>query len=136
MMQMKKRIDLKLLSILCVIVLAFLAITTFAFSAKEEMVQEWISADDGGSVTLKDVTIDFEGGVLTKDTKIHIIYFGDGEYQFGPEIKVNGEFTITFADAPSDDEIVLTFKQGEWIELKCIDGVVVTDHFSRYAGAW
>jgi hypothetical protein len=133
---MKKRLNLKFLSVLCVVVLVFLAVTTFAFSAKKEMVQEWISAEDGGSITLLGVTIEFEGGILTKDTKIHIIYFGNGEYQFGPEIDVNGEFTITFANAPSDYEVVLTFKQGEWIELDCIDGVVVTNHFSRYAGAW
>ena len=133
---MKKRIDLKLLSVLCVVALVFLTITTFTLSAKKEMVQDWISAEDGGSITLKDVTVDFEGGVLTKDTKIHIIYFDNGEYQIGPEIKVNDEFTITFANAPSDDEVVLTFDQGEWIELSCIAGVVVTDHFSRYRGAW
>ena len=133
---MKKRMNLKLLSILCVVVLVFLAISTFAFSAKKEMVKEWIYADEGGSITLEDVTITFSPGVLTKDTKIFIIYFGDGLYQFGPEIKVNGTFTLYFADAPDGESTITTFKQGEWIELTCIDGYVETDHFSRYCGAW
>ena len=119
MIKMIKRIDLKLLSMFCMIALASLLIVNFAFSANKEMVQEWISAEDGGSVTLEDVTIEFEGGVLSKDTKIHIIYFGDGEYQFGPEIKVDGTFTLFFADAPAGESIVLTFQQGEWIELIC-----------------
>ena len=132
---MKKRIDLKLLSVLCVIVLVFLALSTFAFSAKKEKVEEWIGVE-GGSITLEDVTITFDSGVLTKDTKIFIIYFGDGVYQFGPEIKVNGTFTLFFADAPADESAVMTFVQGEWVELTCIDGYVVTDHFSRYCGAW
>jgi len=133
---MKKKIDFKLLSILCVVALIFMAISTFAFSAKKEMVQEWIYADEGGEITLKDVTITFDSGVLTKDTKIHITYFGDGEYQFGPEIKVNGTFTLYFADAPEGESVVMTFKQGEWVELSCIDGYVETDHFSRYRGCW
>ena len=130
---MKKRIDLKLLSVLCVIVLVFLALSTFAFSAKKVKVEEWISAEEGGSITLEDVTITFGPNVLTKDTKIFIIYFGDNLYQFGPEIKVDGTFTLYFANKPTE---VWTFEQGEWVELSCIDGYVETDHFSRYRGAW
>ena len=129
---MKKRIDFKLLSILCVIVLVFLALSTSALSAKKEKVEEWIGVE-GGSITLGDVTITFEPNVLTKDTKIFIIYFGDGLYQFGPEIKVNGTFTLYFANEPTE---VWIFEQGEWVELSCVDGYVVTDHFSRYRGAW
>jgi hypothetical protein len=131
MMQIKKRIDLKLLSVLCVVVLVFLALTTFAFSAKKEKVEEWIGVE-GGSITLEDVTITFDSGVLTKDTKIFIIYFGDGLYQFGPEVKVDGTFTLYFADAPAGESVVMTFIQGEWVELNCVDGYVETDHFSRY----
>ena len=133
---MKKRFDLRLLSVLCVTVLVFFAISTFAIADKKEMVEELINAEEGGSITLEDVTITFGPGVLTKDTKIHVIYFGDGAYQFGPEIKVNGTFTLYFADAPSGESVVMTFKQGEWVELSCIDGYVQTNHFSRYAGAW
>jgi hypothetical protein len=129
--QMKKRIDFRLLSILCLVVVVFFALSTFAMAAKKEMVKEWISAKDGGSITLEDLTITFDPGVLKKDTKIHIIYFGDGEYQIGPEIKVNGTFTLYFANLPT---VVVTFKQGEWIELTCIDGYVETNHFSRYRG--
>ena len=129
---MKKRIDFKLLSILCVIVLVFLALSTSALSAKKEKVEGWIGVE-GGSITLGDVTITFEPNVLTKDTKIFIIYFGDGLYQFGPEIKVNGTFTLYFANEPTE---VWIFEQGEWVELSCVDGYVVTDHFSRYRGAW
>lgn len=132
---MKKRMNLKLLSVLLVVVLVFMAISTFAFSAKKEKVEEWIGVE-GGSITLEDVTITFGSGILTKDTKIHIIYFGDGVYQFGPEIKVNGTFTLYFADAPSGESVIKTFKQGEWVELDCIDGYVETNHFSRYRGAW
>ena len=132
---MKKRMNLKLLSVLLVVVLVFMAISTFAFSAKKEKVEEWIGVE-GGSITLEDVTITFDSGILTKDTKIHIIYFGDGVYQFGPEIKVNGTFTLYFADAPSGDSVIMTFIQGEWVELDCIDGYVETNHFSRYRGAW
>jgi len=132
---MKKRIDVKLLSILCVIVLVFLVLSASAFSAKKDKVEEWIGVE-GGSITLEDVTITFEPNVLTKDTKIFIIYFGDGLYQFGPEIKVNGTFTLYFADAPAGESTIMTFKKGEWIELDCIDGYVETDHFSRYRGAW
>ena len=132
---MKERIDLKLLSVLCVIVLVFLALSTFAFSAKKVKVEEWIGVE-GGSITLEDVTITFDSGILTKDTKIFIIYFGDDLYQFGPEIKVDGTFTLYFADAPSGESVVMIFEQGEWVELSCIDGYVETDHFSRYRGAW
>ncbi|MBA7596950.1 hypothetical protein ES703_03944 [subsurface metagenome] len=129
---MKKRLDLKLLSVLCVIVLVFLALSTFAFSAKKEKVEEWISAEEGGSITLEDVTITFDSGILIKDTKIFIIYFGDGVYQFGPEIKVNGTFTVCF-DEPPDK--VLTFKQGEWVEVDEYNGgCLETDQFSRYRG--
>jgi len=133
---MKKRMNLKLLSILCVVVLVFFALSTFALSAKKERVEELINADEGGSITLEDVTITFEPNILTKDTKIFVIYFGDGEYQFGPEIKVNGTFTLYFADAPPGESVVMTFKQGEWVELICMDGYVETNHFSRYSGAW
>ncbi|HER25265.1 MAG TPA: hypothetical protein ENO17_09485 [Candidatus Atribacteria bacterium] len=130
---MKKSIDFKLLSILCVVVIAFLALSIFAFSAKKEMVEEWISANDGGSITLGNVTITFGPNVLTKDTKIHIIYFGNGEYQFGPEVHVNGTFTVCFDDPP---EKVFTFRQGEWVEVDDYDGYgcFETDHFSRYRG--
>ncbi len=132
---MKKRMNLKLLSVLLVVVLVFMAISTFAFSAKKEKAEEWIGVE-GGSITLEDVTITFGSGILTKDTKIHIIYFGDGVYQFGPEIKVNGTFTLYFADVPSGESVIMTFKQGEWVELVCINGYVETDHFSRYRGGW
>jgi len=132
---MKRNIDLKLLSVLCVIVLVFLALSTFALSAKKEKVEEWIGAE-GGSITLEDVTITFDSGILTKDTKIFIIYFGDNVYQFGPEIKVDGTFTLYFADAPAGESVVMTFEQGEWVEISCIDGYVEADHFSRYRGAW
>jgi len=132
---MKKRMNLKLLSVLCVVVLVFLALSTFAFSAKKEKVEEWIGVE-GGSITLEDVTITFDPGVLTKDTKIHAIYFGGGTYQFGPEIKVNDTFTLYFADAPPGESVVMTFKKGEWIELECKNGYVVTNHFSRYRGSW
>ena len=131
---MKKRLGLKLLSVFCVIVLVFLALSTFAFSAKKEKVEEWISAEEGGSITLEGVTITFGPDVLTKDTKIFIIYFGDGVYQFGPEIKVNGTFTVCFDDPPDK---VLTFKQGEWVEVDEYNGgCLETDHFSRYRGCW
>ena len=133
---MKKNVYLKLLSVLFVIALVLLALSTFAFSAKKEKVQELIYADEGGSITLENVTITFDSGVLTKDTKIFIIYMDDNVYQFGPEIKVNGTFTLFFADAPSGESVVMTFKQGEWVELTCIDGYVETDHFSRYRAAW
>jgi len=126
---MKKRIVLKLLSVLCVIVLIFLALSTSAFSAKKERVEELIIAEEGGSITLEGVTITFGPDVLTKDTKIFIIYFGDDLYQFGPEIKVDGTFTLYFTYEPTE---VWMFQQGEWVELDCVNGVVVTDHFSRY----
>ena len=92
MIKMKKRVYLKLLSVLFVIALVLLALSTFAFSAKKERVEEWIGVE-GGSITLEDVTITFGPDVLTKDTKIFIIYVGDDVYQFGPEIKVNGSIT-------------------------------------------
>ena len=133
---MKKRIDLKLLSILCVVALLFLAISTFAIATKKVMAEEWISAEEGGSITLEDVTITFGPNVLTKDTKVHIIYFGDGLYQFGPEIKVNGTFTVYFENADPGETWIETFEQGEWIQLSCVDGYVEADHFSRYRGCW
>ena len=87
---------------------------------------------EGGSITLEGVTITFEPNVLTRDTKIFIIYFGDNLYQFGPEIKVDGTFTVCF-DEPPDK--VITFKQGEWVEVDEFDGgCLETDHFSRYRG--
>jgi len=131
MIKMKKRLDLKLLSVFCVIVFVFLALSTFAFSAKKEKVEEWIGVE-GGSITLEGITITFGPDVLSKDTKIFIIYFGDGVYQFGPEIKVNGTFTVCFDDPPDK---VLTFKQGEWVEVDDYNGgCFETDHFSRYRG--
>jgi len=131
---MKKRLDLKLLSILCVVVLVFLAVEAFALSAKKERVEEWIDAS-GGVITLEGrVTITFGENVLAKNTKIFIIYFGDGLYQFGPEIKVDGTFTVCFNEPPV---MVETFKQGEWIEVDSFDGSTCfkTDHFSRYRAA-
>ena len=134
---MKKRIDLKLLSILCVIVLVFLALSTSAFSAKKEKVEGLITVEKGGTITLEGhVTITFDSGVVTKDTKIFIIYFGDGLYQFGPEIKVNGTFTIYFENADPGETWIETFEQGEWVKLSCVDGYVEADHFSRYRGCW
>jgi len=130
---MKKRTDLKLLSILCVVVILFLALSTLAFSAQEEKASEWIGVE-GGSITCGNVTIKFESGVLTKNTKIHIIYFGDGEYQFGPEIHIDGTFTVSF-DVPPDE--VFTFLKGEWVEVENYDsnvGYFETYHFSRYRG--
>ena len=132
---MKKRMNLKLLSVLCVIVLVFLALSTYVFSGKVEKVEEWIG-EEGGFISLDGrVTIEFGEGVLAKKTKIFIIDFGDGLYQFGPEIKVNGKFTICFAEPPISIE---TFKQGEWIEVDSYDGNACfeTDHFSRYRAAW
>ena len=91
-----------------------------------------IIAEVGGSITLEGVTITFGPNVLTRDTKIFIIYFGDNLYQFGPEIKVDGTFAICF-DEPPDK--VITFKQGEWVEVGEYDGgCLETDHFSRYRG--
>jgi len=130
---MKKRVNLKLLSVLCVIVLVFLALSSYVFSGKVERVEEWIG-EEGGVISLEDrVTITFGPDVLTKDTKIFIIDFGDGLYQFGPEIKVNGTFTICFDDPPEE---VWTFKQGEWVEVDDYDGggCFDTNHFSRYRG--
>jgi len=131
---MKKRMNLKLLSVLCVVALIFLALSVSAFS--KERAKEWISAEEGGEITLGNVTITFGSGILTKDTKIFVVDFGDGSYQFGPEIKVNGTFTLYFADAPAGDSVVMTFKKGEWIELECKNGYVVTNHFSRYRASW
>ena len=130
---MNKRMNLKLLSVLCVIVLVFLVLSTSAFSDKKEKVEEWIGVE-GGVISLEGrVTITFEPGVLTKDIKIFIIYFGNGLYQFGPEIKVDGTFTVCFEEAPDE---VWTFKQGEWIEVDDYDGsgCFETNHFSRYRG--
>ena len=130
---MKKRVNLKLLSVLCVIVLVFLALSSYVFSGKVERVEEWIG-EEGGVISLEDrVTITFGPDVLTKDTKIFIIYFGDGLYQFGPEIKIDGTFTVCFAEAPDK---VFTFRQGEWVEVDDYDGsgCFETDHFSRYRG--
>ena len=133
---MKKRIDFKLLSILCVIVLVFLALSTSALSAKKEKVEEWIGVE-GGFITLEGVvTITFGPNVLTKDTKIFIIDFGGGVYQFGPEIKIEDgkTFTVCFDESPDK---VLTFKQGEWVEVDGYEfGCFETDSFSRYCGAW
>lgn len=129
-LQMNKRIDFKLLSILSLIVLVFFALSTFAIADKKEMVEEWIGAE-GGAITLNDLTVTFGPGILDKDTKIHIIYFGNGEYQIGPEVKVNGKFTLHFDNSPT---VVETFKQNEWVELTSNDGDVETDHFSRYRG--
>ena len=133
---MKNKVGFKVLSITCMILLVLLMLSAWTFAEKKEMVQEWIDAEEGGSVSLGEVTITFDSGVLSKDTKIHIIYFGDGVYQFGPEIKVNGTFTLYFADAPAGESEIETFKNGEWITLSCIDGFVETDHFSRYRGCW
>ena len=131
-LQMKKRIDFKLLSILCLVILVFFALSTLTMAAQKEMVQEWISAKDGGTITLNDLTITFGPGILVQDTKIHIIDFGNGEYQIGPEIKVTGTFTLHFDNLPTS---VQTFKYGEWIELTVdSDGYVETNHFSRYRG--
>ena len=133
---MKKKRNLILLFALSVFTLIFLASSFFGMAAKKESVKEWIRADDGGEISLNDVTISFDPGVLNRDTKIHIIYFGEGEYQLGPEIKVNGTFTLFFANAPSGESTVMTFEKGEWIEIVCKDGYVETNHFSRYRGAW
>jgi len=133
---MKNKVGFKVFSITCMILLILLMLSAWTFAEKKEMVQELIVAEEGGPVTLGEVTITFEPGVLSKDTKIHIIYFGDGVYQFGPEIKVDGTFTIIFADAPEGESEIETFKNGEWVTLICIDGYVETDHFSRYRGCW
>jgi len=126
---MKKSLDLRLLFILCVVVIVFLALSTFAFSAKPDRVEEWIGAE-GGSITCENVTITFEPDVLTKDTKIFIIYFGEGEYLFGPEIHIDGTFTVCFDGQP---DRVITFAQGEWVEVDDYNGgCFETDHFSRY----
>jgi len=132
---MKKRLDLKFLSVLCVVVLVFLALSTSTLSAKKEKVEEWISAEEGGSITLEDVTITFGPNVLTKDTKIFIIDFGNGVYQCGPEIKIEEGKTFTlFFESLEDVEVtwIETFIQGEWEKLECNYGEVVINHFSRY----
>jgi len=133
---MKKRIDLKLFSILCIALLTILMLSTWAFAEKNDKVQELIVAEEGGSVTLGDVTITFDPGVLSKDTKIKIKDLGDGVYQLGPEIKVNGTVTIEFADAPEGESEVETSVKGKDVSLICTDGTIETDHFSRYRGAW
>ena len=130
---MKKRMNLKLLSVLCVIVLVFLALSASGFSGNEERVEEWID-EEGGIISLDGrVTIEFGEGVLGKKTKIFIIDFGDGLYQFGPEVKVEDgmTFTVCFAEPPSSVE---TFKQGEWVEVYEYvgGGCFETNHFSRY----
>jgi len=134
---MKKRFELRLLSILCVIILVFLALSVSGFSGNKERVEEWIG-EEGGFISLDGrVTIEFGEGVLAKKTKIFIIDFGDGLYQFGPEVKVEDGmfFTVCFAEPPISIE---TFKRGEWIEVESYDGSACfeTDHFSRYRGAW
>jgi len=133
---MRNKAGFKFYVILCMVALAILVLSAWAFAEKKDMVQEWIVAEEGGSVTLGDVTITFDPGVLPKDTKITIIDFGDGLYQFGPDIKVNGTFTIYFADAPEGESEVATFEKGEWLTFACIDGYVETDHFCRYRGCW
>jgi len=133
---MKKRIDLKLFSILCIALLTILMLSTWAFAEKNDKVQELIVAEEGGSVTLGDVTVTFDPGVLSKDTKIKIKDVGDGVYQLGPEIKVNGTVTIEFADAPEGESEVETSVKGKDVSLTCTDGTIETDHFSRYRGAW
>ncbi len=133
---MKKRIDLKLFSILCIALLTILMLSTWAFAEKNDKVQELIVAEEGGSVTLGDVTVTFDPGVLSKDTKIKIKDVGDGVYQLGPEIKVNGTVTIEFADAPEGESEVETSVKGKDVSLTCTDGTIETDHFSRYRGGW
>ncbi len=133
---MKKRIDLKLFSILCIALLTILMLSTWAFAEKNDKVQELIVAEEGGSVTLGDVTVTFDPGVLSKDTKIKIKDLGDGVYQLGPEIKVDGTVTIEFADAPEGESEVETSVKGKDVSLTCTDGTIETDHFSRYRGAW
>jgi hypothetical protein len=136
MIKMKKRIDLKLFSILCIALLTILMLSTWAFAEKNDKVQELIVAEEGGSVTLGDVTVTFDPGVLSKDTKIKIKDVGDGVYQLGPEIKVNGTVTIEFADAPEGESEVETSVKGKDVSLTCTDGTIETDHFSRYRGGW
>jgi len=133
---MRNKAGFKFYVVLCMVALALFALSAWAFAEKKDMVHEWVSAEEGGSVSLGSVTITFDPGVLPKDTKISIIDFGDGVYQFGPDIKANGTFTIFFADAPAGESEVTTFKQGETITLICIDGYVETDHFCRYRGCW
>ena len=131
---MKKRLNLKLLSVLCVVVIAFLALSTFALSAKPVRVEAWIGAG-GGDITLRNVSIHFEPNVLTKDTKIFIIDFGNNEYQFGSEIHIEDDtfFTVCFTVPPTK---VITFIKGEWVEVDGYDGsgCFETNHFSRYRG--
>ncbi len=122
----------KLFSIICMTLVVLLILTSWTFAEKKEKVQEWVDAEEGGSVTLGDVTVTFDPGVLSKDTKIKIMDLGDGVYQLGPEIKVNGTFTIEFADAPEEESEIETFKKGEYVTLSSSDGVVETNHFSRY----
>lgn len=134
--KMKNKASYKFYVTLCIVVLSLLVLSAWAFAEKKDMVQEWVSAEEGGTVSLGSVIITFDPGILPKDTKISIIDFGDGVYQFGPDIKVNDTFTIFFADAPEGELEVTTFKNGEWITFACIDGYVVTDHFCRYRGCW
>lgn len=133
---MRNKVGFKFFAITCMILLVLLMLSSWAFAEKKEKVQEWVDAEEGGSVTLGDVTVTFDPGVLSKDTKIKIMDLGDGTYQLGPEIKVNGTITIEFADAPEGESEVETVKKGEHITLISSDGVVETDHFSRYRGSW
>ncbi len=133
---MKNNKSLKHYIILSIIVVfALFALTAFVFAEKKDMVQEWVSAEEGGSVSLNNVTIEFDPGILTKDTKIIIIDFGDGTYQFGPDIKVNGTFRIYFADAPDGAEVT-TFEKGETEVYIISNGYIETTHFCRYRGCW
>lgn len=133
---MKKRIDLKLFLILCIALITILMLSTWAFAEKNDKAQELIVAEEGGSVTLGDVTVTFDPGVLSKDTKIKIKDCGDGVYQFGPNIKVNGTVTIEFADAPEGESEVETSVKGKDVSLTCTDGTTETNHFSRYRACW
>ena len=134
--KMRNKTGFKFSVILCIAVLTLLVLSSWSFAEKKDMVQEWVSAEEGGSVSLGSVTITFGIGVLPKDTKISITYFGDGVYQFGPDIKVNGTFRIYFAGAPEGAEVE-TFKKGETITfIVNAEGYIETSHFCRYRGCW
>jgi len=132
---MRNKSSFKYYVILGMLALALVALTACAFAEKKDMIHEWVSAEEGGSVSLNDVTIVFDPGVLPKDTKITIIDFGDGVYQFGPDIKVNGTFKIYFADAPEGAEVT-TLEKGETLVFTISDGYIETSHFCRYRGCW